>query len=344
MLPPAPRILIVKLWAIGDMIMATPIVDALRKRYPGCHISWLAHTEYASVLEGAPGIDEVIPLDATAWLRWFRRGRWIGFLRETRKMRRSLRERKFDIVINYSAGKWWGVWFNIAPKSYGLLFKPLSPLRLFYTKSIAETTSMHTVRFHMLLAPLLDCPADNVVMVAGHMPNEGEYIDGFRATHSIDPGRPLVVMSPFSSNRTKDWPVERYATLADHLAEKFAATIVVSHSSVDRDRARELDRLTNAPLVLPDSTTLLEYIALLRAANLVVCNDSSAMHLTAAVGTPLVALCGPIPYWEKMPLYGPTRIVAAHPKETRPIDEVPVEDAIRAADEMLSETASETPR
>ena len=61
------RILIVKMWALGDILMATPLLRALKREYPDCSISWLVEKDQAGILKGNPFIDEVIDFDSGTW-------------------------------------------------------------------------------------------------------------------------------------------------------------------------------------------------------------------------------------------------------------------------------------
>ena len=81
----------------------------------------------------------------------------------------------------------------------------------------------------------------------------------------------------------------------------------------DGAAAAEIARRSSAPIVLAAGTTLRQYVALLRRAALVVCGDSSPMHLAAAVGTPFVALFGPTPADRRAPLAGAGRVLARPP-------------------------------
>ncbi|HUR41178.1 MAG TPA: glycosyltransferase family 9 protein, partial [Verrucomicrobiae bacterium] len=87
--PEAPRILIVRLSAMGDLVFATSLLDGLRRRWPGAWIAWLAHTSFAPLLQGDPRLNEVIALPRSA-LR-SPAALW--------RLRRELKSRRFDWAI-----------------------------------------------------------------------------------------------------------------------------------------------------------------------------------------------------------------------------------------------------
>ena len=100
------RVLIIKLWALGDLLMATPLVSALQAKYPGIEITWLADNLNAELLEGQPGIN-VARIDSGFWRRKLRKGRVLAWLKEARFWQRELGRRKFDAVINCHPDLWW---------------------------------------------------------------------------------------------------------------------------------------------------------------------------------------------------------------------------------------------
>ncbi|MEW8430200.1 MAG: glycosyltransferase family 9 protein, partial [gamma proteobacterium symbiont of Ctena orbiculata] len=86
-----PSILIVRLSAIGDIVFATPLVEAIRRRYPGARISWLVQRESKGLLECHPGLDRVIVWPREQWERHWKARQWLRLWRAGRQFRRELR-------------------------------------------------------------------------------------------------------------------------------------------------------------------------------------------------------------------------------------------------------------
>ena len=220
----------------------------------------------------------------------------------------------------------------MAPNCYGLFNSANSPWRGFYSDSCAHPYSMQTTRFSMAIAKLIDCSPDITQMRVGKLADETAFLERYFSTHGIDKHRRLVVMSPFTSAVRKDWPADRYAKLADYIADRHQTQILLSHSPVDTQRAVDLSTMTSAQVILSGDTGLLEYAALLSAADLVVCNDSSALHIAAATGTRTVAIFGPTMASEKAPCCGNVKVLTPHddPTETGAVEEVSFERVIDA--------------
>jgi ADP-heptose:LPS heptosyltransferase len=110
----------------------------------------------------------------------------------------------------------------------------------------------------------------------------------------LDPEKDLIVaMFPGALNAIKMWPADRFAQLADHMAAKYGARILLCGSNSDRERGERICGLTSTPPanVIGD-TTLSELAAVLRLSALYVGNDSGPLHIAAAVDTPTVSILG----------------------------------------------------
>ena len=114
---------------------------------------------------------------------------------------------------------------------------------------------------------------------------------------------------------------------------------MISHAPYDLERAEKLASMCKSKPSLSLSTTLLQYVAVLRASSLVLCNDSSALHIGAAVGKPIVAVFGPVKAKERIPIGVPTRLLSPETESgTGPIESVSTERVLASIDEIILET------
>ena len=107
-------------------------------------------------------------------------------------------------------------------------------------------------------------------------------------------GKPLVIISPLSSQRSRNfrnWPIERFVTIAQYLRERYHATIVLTggKSDIERDYADAISAASDASNLV-GQTSLKQLLALLAAADMVICPDSGPAHMATTVGTPVVGL------------------------------------------------------
>ena len=307
------RILIVKLWALGDILMATPLLRALKRQWPDCEITWLADKGYAGVLEDNPLLTGVIPFDSGAWRRHWRYGRFWSYWRMSQALRRDLRRRRFDVVINLAGEKWWSVWFNVAPITVGL-FPRAEPGRMgrLYTHALprADNPWVHNTTHYLRPAAALGIPGPyDERMVMGLSPRHRAAVRDFlRRQLGYDPRKPLVVLHPGASQDSKCWPAASFAAVAATLHGRF--NVVLTGSPKERALAEAivaaLPAGTPPPLIAAGRLPHIgQTAALVAQAAAVVTGDTSVLHISSALGTPLVGIYGSTRPGDNAPLFGP---------------------------------------
>lgn len=102
-----------------------------------------------------------------------------------------------------------------------------------------------------------------------------------------------AVLVPGSAHTDKRWPVERFAALADKISSQFGLSVIATGTASEKDIVESLESLAGVPVAnFASQTSLAELIALLRAAKLVVSNDTGPGHIAAALDTPMVLIFG----------------------------------------------------
>lgn len=307
------RILIVKFWAMGDILMATPILRALKAAWPDCHVSWLVDMAYADVLHHNPFLDEVIPFDSGAWRREFRYFRVGPYWKMSRRLQDDLRARRFDIVLNLTAEKWWGLWLGVAPVRIGLFPTPhLGWMRRFYTEAIPRPAKApsHNSRHYLRVVRALgiEGPFDERLAL-GVSPESVARAEAFLcAQPGYDPAKPLLLLHPGTSQASKCWPAASYAAVAKRLKERFS--VVVTGSPRERALAEEVVRGAGTGIVAAGELTHLGDTAALAArAAVVVTGDTSMLHIASALETPLLGIYGSTRPADNAPLFGSQRLL-----------------------------------
>ena len=306
-----PRILIVKFWALGDILMATPLLRAIRSKYPGAYIAWLADNRYSDILDGNPLLDETIPFDSGQWRRYFRYANIPGYLKMTRELQRELKRRRFDVVINLTAEKWWSIWFNIAPIRIGL-FPRANPglIGRVYTKAIPRSQDpwLHNSEHYLLPAEALGIEGPHSTQMSVAVRDaDREAVDRFLTSSPIfQANQPLLVLHPGTSQETKCWPPERFAAVADKLTGRY--NVVVTGSPGERHLAEAIRASSTTPeriLVATGSLAdMRQTAALVERADAVVTGDTSVLHMASALDTPLVGVYGSTRPKDNAPLFG----------------------------------------
>jgi lipopolysaccharide heptosyltransferase I len=281
--PPPKRVLIIKPSAIGDIVHAIPAVARIRRRWPKAHISWLAGTAYASLLENHPMIDEVIHFRRYRWgRRWYiPEVQW-----ELAQFFKDLRRREFDLAIDFQ-----GLFRSAAvalatgaPRRVGFA-NAREGAAFFYTERVeCSAEQEHAVDRNLKLAASVGAAAGPIEFPLAVDEKDRELI-----ARLVPPDVKFALLLPGTNWETKRWPVEHFAELAGPLGKEFGLATVVAGSARDA----ELSRRIPAQFDLTGKTNLRQTVALLQRAELVIANDSGPMHLAAALGKPLVTLFGP---------------------------------------------------
>jgi ADP-heptose:LPS heptosyltransferase len=361
------RVLIARTIANGDLIMASPLLAALRDAWPDAHLTWVVERRERGCVEASPFLDELLLWDTAYWKNLTRRGLYpLFWLREAR-LARMLRERRYDVFVSLQPEDW-----SLLPRASG------APVRVgvfdtFRQYHGATTTSGRTRlythvfthdelpahRTDQYLLPLkalgVAAPAEKR-MYLGYTADDRRAADRFLAEHGIT-GR-FVAVAPTTGWPTRNWPGERYAALCDGLAERHGLRAVLLAGPGDREALDAIAAQTKSrPIVAAGAFGFRTLAALLARAALLVSGDTGPMHAAAAVGTPYLALFGPTPVAGRAPLVGAGRSLA-HPVPCGPCDrkrcanaaepllclrKIDVREALSAAAELLGERAPAVP-
>jgi heptosyltransferase-1 len=299
------NILIIKLWAIGDILMATPMLNAIKAADPLTRVTWIVDIVHADVLAGHPLIDELYVLDSGSWRRLLRKVRLPAWIKLTRELNREMRDRKFDAVINCQPDNWWTRYLCAAPVRVALFPSPTQPAsRRFYTYSIPKPkgVGLHNTDHFLQATSSIGFPPAGKKMSVGETVDEAEFYAEFAAKTGLSADRSIVVLAPYSTADNRSIDREFAARIANWMADEMKAQVVVTGGPGDIGKAELLAKAAN--VIVAAGTTLRQYISILRHADLVVTVDSSPMHLAAALDIPYVVLFGPTPVDERAPLEG----------------------------------------
>jgi heptosyltransferase-1 len=281
-----PRILIVKLSSFGDVLHALPTLEALREAYPAAHITWLLEAAYAPLLSGHPALDEVWIAPRLRPAEFFSGSNPARL----RRLLQQLRAHSFDLVVDVQGLLKSAVWVALArsPRKVGYdKTRELSYLAL--TERVPPfDPEAHAVWRYLNLAHYLGAPPA--------LPRFRLGLDAAADIAALIPAaadRLLVVLHPGARWASKLWPPASWANLADWF-HGHGFQVAFTGSAADQKLVADITAQCRAPrLNLVGSTSLAQLAAILRKARLAITTDTGAMHLAAALGTPVAALFGP---------------------------------------------------
>jgi len=309
------NMLIIKPSSLGDVVMALPAMDALHKASPNTKISWLIRPEFAPLIEDHPYLTELIIFDRKLLARaYFEPVALVALF----SLFRQLRRRNFDVVIDLQGLFRTAVlaWISRSKTRIG----PANArefAHLFYTDPVPpDDNCIHVVDYYLKIARAAGAaqtPPSFSLPVSEHTADSAKKL---LTTHNVDPNSYAVII-PGSTHAHKCWPVERFAEIADRITRNFNLPIVATGTGAEKRIIEHLQTLAKVPVInLAEQTNLKQLTALLKAAKLVVSNDTGPGQLAGALGTPLVLIFGPSNPIRIFP-YGRKQCVAAVEPYTR---------------------------
>lgn len=339
--PLSPRILIVRLSAIGDVIHGLPVLNALREAFPRAFLGWVVEGRASCLLEGHPALDQLIRVP---------RG-WLKSPRTVLQLRRQLRESAFEVTIDVQGLTKSAVaaWLSGAKRRIGFDGVKGRELSRWLNTELVPSTAPHIVDCNLeLLGPLgITSPA-----VRFELPETAEAREAAeQIIRRVNLESGYVLINPGAGWPSKLWPAQRFAAVAQHIARTWRLpSIVLWAGQQEQAMAHEVVAHSQGYAWQAPATSLLELAALARRARLFVAADTGPLHLAAAVGTPCVGLFGPMPAERNGP-YGPEHIAlqAVHFEGTsrqrrnapRDVMEAITVDMVTAAcDQILQRKAS----
>jgi lipopolysaccharide heptosyltransferase II len=273
------KILVIKLRAIGDVILATPVLENLRQAYPQAQIGFLTEKPCAPIVDGHPAIDEVLVLD--------RRQKGAS-----QALIRQVRERHYDAVFDLFGNPRSAVltWLSGAPTRVGFRFRGRK--YAYNVKVEPRGDRVHEVEFNLDALRALQIPiVTRRLQVAVDAESDNLAAQFWRAHELQD--RLVIGLNASGGWYTKRWPLESFAQLGDRLRRELNAVVLLLWGPGELDEVKNIAQMMREPSLLAPSTTLKQLAAMLSRLTLLVSNDSGPLHLAAAMGTRVVGIYGP---------------------------------------------------
>ena len=316
-----PRVLIVRLGAMGDVIHALPAAALLRQSLPGARIGWLIEERWRELLcapgvdlagcrcEGRPLIDEVHLVDTRAWRkRPFSRAVQRDFLSAIGRVRSC----RYDCALELQGAIKSALLARLSGARLVVGFgQPReAPARLLYGKQV-DARAAHVIEQNLELARSWLYPSTPIAGPPGasllprHPPSEA-HIDTALDSMGLGEAK-LAILNPGAGWAAKQWAPARYGALALALAAR-GLRPVVNYGPKEDILASEV-ALFSRGVAKPLATTISGFIALARRAHLFVGGDTGPLHLAALLGVKTLALFGPTDPARNGPYWPTTRVV-----------------------------------
>ena len=273
------KILLIRLSSLGDIVLTTPAIRAIRAHFPNAYIAMLVAKQSADVLQQNPNLNEIIQFDRSA------RNKDTG---EMLRILRILRQRKFALTFDFQRKFRTELLMYLSGASERVGKGILCTIR------VPEQGNKHATEHYFDLLHAAGIPAEDRELEM--FLSKSERADAFYAFEGagVTELQLKVGLFPGAGWKLREWMPERFASIGDRLVQHFNAQVLIFGGPKDVELVTTVCNLMNEPAI-PFAGTLQirQLAACIEKCDLFLTNDTGPMHIAAAVGTPTLALFGP---------------------------------------------------
>jgi lipopolysaccharide heptosyltransferase I len=282
----SPRILILRLSALGDVILSLPVLCALRRAFPQAWIAWAVQQGPGRILADHPDLDERILVPK----------HWLLQPRAILALRRHLRSRRFDWAIDIQGLTKSAAlgWLARASRQVTFATRDARELSPYLATDLVFPRKAHVVERNLELLQVLGIREAPAEFRLPHWPAAAETARQIR--QHLGCTGPFAILNPGAGWPSKLWPTERFGRVAFHLQVRWQLpSLVLWAGAKEKNLAEQVVAASDGAAILAPPTGLQELAELCRQAAIFISADTGPLHLAAAVGTPCVGLYGPWP-------------------------------------------------
>ena len=267
--------------AVGDAVHVLPVINAIKRAKPRSHITWVLQPGPATMVRGHRSVDEIILFDRTRGAAAFR------------SVIADLRARRFDLLINLQVYFKAGIITAMSgvPRRLGFdRARARDANWLFTTERIPAHPVQHVQDQYFEFLRELEIDPEPVEWDLGPWEEERAWQRDFVSRFE----KPLAAIVVATSKPAKDWLPDRWARVCDILSTDYdlQPVLVGGTSARETSAASEITRLSSAKPYSALGSGLRNLVSILDASALVLSPDTGPLHMTVAVGTPVISLMG----------------------------------------------------
>ena len=273
---PVTNILVIRLTAMGDVVLTLPAVSVLRQNFPKAKLTFLTTLENSPLLQGFPEVDEAITLDRAA----FRSGHPARIAGELFRVVRRLRAGKFSLAVDLHGNgeSAWLTRLSGASQRWRQFYRTGRDWA--YTRQIESRSDVHPAAAHLYLLQqcgLNPSPVRNDFVLPDAALSDAR---AWLAAHRLEPAKPTIFIQPFTSGAHKNWPLENYLAIARYW-QSAGRQIIFGGGPGDR---AALEPARHEGFAVSAGVPLLVTGGLLQFSALVLGGDTGVLHLAVALG------------------------------------------------------------
>ncbi len=272
------KILVIKLRAIGDVLLSTVVTKNLRLAFPEAEIDFLAERPSRDVVSGNPFLNDTVVYDKATM--------------SGLALIRMVRRRSYDLVIDLFGNPRTALVTRASGARYRVGFDFRWRRYAYNVVARPRGSEVHNTQFNLdaLAALGVDIQDRNLYFP---LASEDKAFAEQTVLRAGLMDALLVGVNAGGGWYTKRWGLDKYAELCDRLHERYGARAMLTWGPGQRQDVEKIESMTKGTAFIPPATTLRQLGGLLQRCAFVISNDSGPMHIAAAVGVPVLGIFGP---------------------------------------------------
>jgi ADP-heptose:LPS heptosyltransferase len=284
------KILLIQFKAAGDVLLLTPAVKAIKEKFPGCHISFMANEKESVLVKDFKQIDELIlikKIPKNSIINYYK------YLKENLSVIFTVRKSNFDIIIDFIGN----------PRSALITFLSGTDIRIgrrlrnrsyaYNIKIKITDNDLNTVLKRLKHLEPLGIEANYTSPVINLNHKDKTFAEKYFRSQNIGPRRPIVFLAPNSPRSARKWKAEYFISAGRTLSDKYNCKILLAWGPGEEEYTRKILNGIGGDAVMIPLTSLTEMAAIFSKGKLIITNDSGAKHISNAVGLRSITIYGP---------------------------------------------------
>lgn len=284
-------ILIIRVTAIGDIVMASPVPTALKESKPNTHITWVVHPAFAALLKGHPDIDEIVTFDFDLWRQLWKKKRILEMFRMVSTLRKTLRPHNFERAIDLQGTFTTGVIAWLSGAVHRIALGSEGSNSWFMTKTISRNLGDQTQigsEYRYLINQLGSSDSHWKMYVPRTKDADQSANEKLRAALG---DAPYAVICPFAQYAQKNWLEEHWQQIILRIRGRYKLRTVIVGGENGKEPGERISRISGA-VNLAGQTTLEETASIIAGAALLIGVDTGLTHMGHALKIPAISLFG----------------------------------------------------
>ena len=282
------RILIIRLAPLGETVLTTPVIRALRQHFQNAYIAYMVAPTRENLVSANPHLNEVMIYQTSL-----------------PKLIYQIARRRFQMALVLQPTFRLVLHTFLARIPFRVGFETNAGGQKLLSIAVSNNTAQHeTQRYLDVVRALgIEVTADEPEVFIDSAGTA--WVNNFLESQKLKDSHPIIGLNPGAATAYRRWEASNFAVLGDQLHERYGAHIVITTGPREDELAAQVARQMSHPPVIVSQATTMELAALLQRCNLYISNDTGPMHLSTAVKTPTVALFGAsnliqwAPPWDK---------------------------------------------